>query len=748
MRCLLHVIRRLACFFLILVQAGLLHAQLTNVNLRVMSANLNGNTQNYQPFALRIFQGLKPDVVAIQEFNYSSTNGLGNNTPAAFREMIDAAFGTNFTYTRETGSYNIPNGVISRYPIIASGQWTDSLVSDRGFAWAQIDLPGSNDLYVVSVHLYSSGTATDRNTEATAIKTQIQNNFPAGAWVVVAGDFNTSSRSEAAISTFSTFLSDSPIPADAESGGNPDTNEPRNKPYDYVLPSFSMTNALTNVVFASHSFSNGLVFDSRVYSPLSDLSPVLVGDSGNAQHMAVLKDFTITLASSNSSAAPFITAQPQSQTVPPGSNATFSVSATGAAPLNFQWRFNGADISGASSTSYTRTNAQAADAGGYTVVVTNAAGSVTSSVATLVVGIPPSISMQPASTNVNPGSTATFMVVASGTPPPAYQWRYNGFDITGATESSYTRSNVQAADGGNYSVVVTNVAGSVASAAATLTVNSSQPSSIIAQWNFNSTPPGGNVSTGVTTPSIGSGTASLVGGTTASFATGDMSFDPAGSTDNSGWNVTTYPGSTANNKSAGVQFAVSTVGKQNLTVYWTQRASNTGSKYSRLQYSTNGTTFIDFSTPIVITNAQVFEIKTNNLAGIASVNNNPNFAFRIVTEFESTALTSGGTAAYIAASSSSSYAGTGTERFDIITVMGSATASSGPPAPAVLSSAGLSGNQFRFTVIGSAGSNYVVQATTNLASPIWASLSTNASPFSFTNPISTFPVRFYRAMAR
>ena len=55
--------------------------------------------------------------------------------------MIDTAFGTNFSYMRETGSYNIPNGVISRYSIIASGQWTDPFVSDRGFAWAQIDLP-------------------------------------------------------------------------------------------------------------------------------------------------------------------------------------------------------------------------------------------------------------------------------------------------------------------------------------------------------------------------------------------------------------------------------------------------------------------------------------------------------------------------------------------------------------------------------------------------------------------------------
>ena len=199
----------------------------TNTTVRIMAANLNGNNQNYLPFAIRIFQGLKPDVVAIQEFNYTSTNGLGQNTPAAFREMLDSAFGTNFVYYRESG-YNIPNGIISRFPILASGSWNGPMVHDRGFAWAKLDLPGTNDLYVVSVHLYSGGTASDRNTEATSIKDDIatDTNFTANAWVIVAGDFNTGSRSEAAVTTFKTFLSDSPIPTDAESGGDADTNEP------------------------------------------------------------------------------------------------------------------------------------------------------------------------------------------------------------------------------------------------------------------------------------------------------------------------------------------------------------------------------------------------------------------------------------------------------------------------------------------------------------------------------------------
>src|SRR5438552_3188773 len=223
--------RSLAGVFLVFLSIAS-SAQSTNV-LRVMSANLtSGNLQKYETPGLDIFKGLKPDVVAIQEFNYS------NNTASDFKEMLDSTFGTNFSYFRETNSgYSIPNGIISRYPIIETGSWTDPVLAgpNRGFAWARIELPGTNELYLVSVHLYSSGTATDRNTEATTIKNQIEANFPAGAWVVVAGDFNTTTRTEAAIGTFKTFLSDEPIPTDAESGGDPDTNANRSSPYDYVL---------------------------------------------------------------------------------------------------------------------------------------------------------------------------------------------------------------------------------------------------------------------------------------------------------------------------------------------------------------------------------------------------------------------------------------------------------------------------------------------------------------------------------
>ena len=285
--------------FLVLVATTVLQAQLlpsaaaqTNVVVRLMAANItSGNNQSYLTAGLDIFKGLKPDVVAIQEFNYASTTTNGVNTPAAFREMIDSTFGTDFAYFRESG-YNIPNGIISRYPIIASGSWDDTLAPDRGFAWAQIDLPGTNDLYIVSVHLLTKDAPT-RNTEASNLTTLIQANFPANAWIVVAGDFNTDSRSEACMTTFEAYLSDNPIPVD--NNGNSDTSINRNHPHDYVLPSFPMTNTLASVVLPSNTFPNGLVFDSRVYTPLTDVPPVQLGDSGTngMQHMPVVKAFAV-----------------------------------------------------------------------------------------------------------------------------------------------------------------------------------------------------------------------------------------------------------------------------------------------------------------------------------------------------------------------------------------------------------------------------------------------------------------------
>ena len=716
----------------------------SNVNVRVMAANLNGNTQSYQPFALRIFQGLKPDVVAIQEFNYTSTNGLGANTAAAFREMIDTAFGTGFVYYREpfNNSGDIPNGIISRWPILAAGSWADAQQSqpNRGFAWAQIQLPGTNALYIVSVHLLTS-SAPARSAEASALQTLIQSNFPADAWVILAGDFNTDSRTESTtMTTCDSYLSDFPVPVD--NLGNSDTSQNRNHPHDYVLPSFAFTNFETATVFPSQSFPSGLVFDSAVYTPLSDVPPVLSGDSANAQHMAVMKDFSIPGGGPVTN-PPAITAQPQSQGIATGNSVTFSVTATGASPLSYQWLFNSTNISGATTNPLVIANVQLTNAGNYSVIITNPAGSASSNAVLAVTNAPPSISTQPQSQSVLAGQTATFSVTAGGTLPLNYQWRLGGTNLSGATTNPFVLADVQPTNAGDYSVVITNIAGSVTSSVAALTILFTNPV-VFAQWNFNSVPADGSSATGSTSPSVGSGTATAIGGVAASFVGGDTTLDPAGSTDNTAWTTITYPASTANNKSAGVQFAFSTVGIQNIVISWSQRSSNTGGKYFRLQYSTNGTSFADFPSAVTVTTS--FTAFSNSLASIPGVNNNSNFAFRIVAEFESTAANTANTN-YVAAGTS--YATTGTSRFDMVTVSGtSIITNSTPAAAAILSAPVISAGQFQMLVTGTAGSNYVVLAATNLAPANWVLQFTNASPFTFTDANLTAPQKFYRAVVQ
>lgn len=171
---------------------------------------------------------------------------------------------------------------------------------------------------------------------------------------------------------------------------------------------------------------------------------------------------------------PNINQHPNSQTVTVGANVTFNVNASGTNPKTYQWRFNGTNIPGATSQSYTITNVQLNHAGGYSVVVSNAFGSATSNTANLTVNaalVAPAIATQPSSQTVNSGANVSFSVTATGSAPLTYQWRFNGSNINNATNSTYSISNVQSSHAGQYSVRVTNAAGNVTSANATLTVN-------------------------------------------------------------------------------------------------------------------------------------------------------------------------------------------------------------------------------------------------------------------------------------
>jgi len=174
--------------------------------------------------------------------------------------------------------------------------------------------------------------------------------------------------------------------------------------------------------------------------------------------------------------APSLAAQPANATVTAGQTANFSVSATGTAPIAYQWRKNTANIGGATGASYTTPATTSADSGSkFDVIVSNSAGSITSAQATLTVNagtVAPSITTQPANQTVTAGQTAMFSVVAAGTAPLSYQWRKNATNISGATAASYTTPATTTADNNSkFDVIVSNSGGSITSAQATLTVS-------------------------------------------------------------------------------------------------------------------------------------------------------------------------------------------------------------------------------------------------------------------------------------
>ena len=205
--------------------------------------------------------------------------------------------------------------------------------------------------------------------------------------------------------------------------------------------------------------------------------------------------------------APQITTQPAPQTAFAGANVTFSVAVFGAPPLFYQWRQNGtnladgAGVSGSSARILTLSNLTTANAGNYSVVITNASGTATSAAALLTITSSlPIITQQPVSQAILPGATMALSVVAVGNPPLFYQWRENttnltdGGNLSGSTASTLTISNLSAANAGTYSVIVSNSLGSVLSSNAVLSVAREMPAGITltSLYSFTGGSDGGN----------------------------------------------------------------------------------------------------------------------------------------------------------------------------------------------------------------------------------------------------------------
>ena len=281
----------------------------SGTKIRFMAANTtSGNNQTYDDGkGIRMFQAMKPDVVLIQEFNYH------DDTDSDFQEMLKTSFGEGYHYYRGTG--NIPNGIISRYPILSTGSWKSNITNNRAWEWAVIDIPGDRDLLAVSVHLHSDKNGSELKPLHEKIQTkQKEGNY----FVVLGGDFNARGRGGVSSNMGGVFAvhnytknscADTKYPVDQD--GNSCTSAERDDPYDWVLFDKTMDTYEVPVSIGSHCYSYGHVLDSRVYAAhdeLGDIPPVKETDSwkyetsplendqstiNNFQHMPVIRDIVI-----------------------------------------------------------------------------------------------------------------------------------------------------------------------------------------------------------------------------------------------------------------------------------------------------------------------------------------------------------------------------------------------------------------------------------------------------------------------
>ena len=231
-------------------------------------------------------------------------------------------------------------------------------------------------------------------------------------------------------------------------------------------------------------YVNG-VFSARLKMTLGapNLAPLFIGGTGTCGNsyrgsMDEVRLYNRALGAAEVASVfngfPAFCWQPTNQAVFAGTPVALVASASGGEPLSLQWYFNGSPLPGATAPTLALTNAQPANAGAYALVVSNAYGALTSSVASLVVY--PGIVQHPVNQSVAPGATASFSVAVAGTPSPLYQWYKNGLplsnggNVSGATASTLVLANVATADAGSYRAVVSYAGGSGTSRPATLSV--------------------------------------------------------------------------------------------------------------------------------------------------------------------------------------------------------------------------------------------------------------------------------------
>ncbi len=346
---------------------------------------------------------------------------------------------------------------------------------------------------------------------------------------------------------------------------------------------------------------------------------------------------------------------------------------------------------------------------------------------TLRVASAPFITSEPADKTVSVGQNATFTVSAAGSVSMSYQWRFNGSDIGGATSNSYMRLNSQTNDAGGYSVMITNTFGSITSRVASLTVNLPVATNVVISQIY-----GGGGNSGATFQS--------------DFV---ELFNPTANTINlSTWSVQ-Y--ASANGTTWSVGNLRSSIAPYNY--YLVRMFTGVNGSSIPTGDATNTINLNATSGKVALVNNQIALI--GNPIMFDSVIDFVGFG--TANAFEGTAPAPGApsgnnTVSILRKNGGYTDANDNTNDFTTLTPpapRNSVSPENPPGVPAIaatLSSPSYTNNQFQFTVTGTAGTNYIVQISTNLATTNWVSILTNASPFTFVETnVNGFKQRYYRA---
>lgn len=240
---------------------------------------------------------------------------------------------------------------------------------------------------------------------------------------------------------------------------------------DYVYFETGVYSLLPDVSF--QWYRNGLPLVGEVNSTLA-FQPVsrtnagdytlIVTNSAGAVTSPVVRLTVIAVA-------PTITLQPDSQSIRAGNSLVLQVGVTGAPAPTFQWRRNGVNLPGENLYYFYRNNVATNDAGAYTVVVSNEAGSVTSAVAQVSVYLEaPHFVQHPLDVTVQAGSTATLYAFAEGGPIPTLQWQFNGTNLPYATNTYFSIPISDTNHVGDYRVIASNLVGQATSTVARVSV--------------------------------------------------------------------------------------------------------------------------------------------------------------------------------------------------------------------------------------------------------------------------------------